>query len=234
VKSNWNDDPELTDSETADPIQEEIRLEVSRHHARMMLENEICEYSQWMPGDENNVADSLSRDDNVPDKLLAHLLRKNYPEQVPADLTIVQLPSEIVSWLTSLLQRLPVRTQSLEKHMRTKIGLGVAGADTSTLLESSKTISSTSSTTLNGSGSSEPSPQPSGMDDFLGHLMKPWLTAQSKIPSHLWCRPSETTNEKTPPETNQAKLADFYNSNSKPTRTRTLPKGSRKPCPAAF
>ena len=62
VKSNWNDDPELTGSETVDPIQEEIRLEVSRHHARMMLENEICEYSQWMPGDENNVADSLSRE----------------------------------------------------------------------------------------------------------------------------------------------------------------------------
>ena len=47
VKSNWNDDPELTDSETANPIQEEIRLEVSCHHAKMMLENEICEYSQW-------------------------------------------------------------------------------------------------------------------------------------------------------------------------------------------
>jgi hypothetical protein len=98
--SNFNGDPELTDEELKDDsIQQEVRREVCRLHATMMLEAEVCEYSQWFEGEANNVADSLSRDDNVPDETLTNLLKHHFPEQVPDNFQIVPLPNAIVSWL---------------------------------------------------------------------------------------------------------------------------------------
>ena len=88
------------------------------------MEHEIKNYSQWFPGEVNDVSDALSRGDDRSDDELTTILRTFVPSQVPVHFEIVQLPSEISSWLTSLLQRLPVKEQLLEKHTRTKIGRG--------------------------------------------------------------------------------------------------------------
>ena len=88
-----------------------IRQEVAREHAMRLLENQIKDYSQWFPGDQNDVSDALSRDDDRDDEELTRVLRTFVPSQLPGHFEIVPLPNEISSWLISLLQRLPVKEQ---------------------------------------------------------------------------------------------------------------------------
>jgi hypothetical protein len=234
VKSNFNDDPELSNEDWRDKIQSEVRAEVCRKHAEMMLENNLCEYSQWLEGESNNVADSLSRDDNVPDKELTHLLKITFPEQVPRHLEIVPLPKEIDSWLTCLLQKLPVRTQSQEKHTRTKIGLSYDGRSTQSQLESTTTSSWTASRSLRGANSLEHSHTHCERGDFLEKMLSPWQEAQSQIPFHLWLRPSGITADPTQHWTRTAGLDEFYNSNTEHTKTRIQHRNNKKPSPSAF
>ena len=75
-KSNFSEEIE-------EPIQATVRLEITRHHAMLMLENEIKDYSQWFKGKENEVADAFSRDDNRSDKDLTNILCSHVPEQMP-------------------------------------------------------------------------------------------------------------------------------------------------------
>ncbi len=47
-----------------EPIEATIRLEGARHHATNYLLEGIQEYSQWIRGADNNIADALSRNDD--------------------------------------------------------------------------------------------------------------------------------------------------------------------------
>jgi hypothetical protein len=233
-KTNFCGDPDLADCNPNElPIQATIREQVCRFQATLIMEAGLCEYSQWIQGTSNPIADSFSRDHNVPDQTLTKLLHEHYPDQVPESLTLVPLPNEISSWLISVLQTLPVRTQSQEKHTRTMIGRGYDGNLTSTPLDSSTTTSSTASTERSGSDWWVPSCKPSDKADFLGHLMKPWLEQQSTTPFHLLFRPSGTTIDQTQHSTRTESLADFYNSKNGPMPTRIPPPSNKKPSPAS-
>ena len=39
-----------------------VKLQAARKAASILMEKEACVYSQWVPGDENDITDSLSRD----------------------------------------------------------------------------------------------------------------------------------------------------------------------------
>ena len=110
-----------------DPVQAEVRIEVCRKDAKRNLEFQLKDYSQWFPGDENEVADALSRDDDRTDQELTFLLHKFCPSQMPKHFKIVPLPAEISSFLISVLQKLPVKKQLQERHTVTKIGRGPDG-----------------------------------------------------------------------------------------------------------
>jgi hypothetical protein len=88
---------------------------------------------------DDDVSDALLRDDDRSDKELTHLLYSLVSEQMPEHFNIVPLPSKIVSWLTSQLQRLPAKEQLSKKRKRTKIGRGGDGSSTATPLESPPT-----------------------------------------------------------------------------------------------
>ncbi len=103
---------------------------MARHHASQYLTKGIREYSQWFPGVENQVADALSRDDDRSDEKLTKILRSHCPSQVPQHFEIVPLPSEIISWLTSLLRRLRQKLELAEAHTRTMLGRGPATPST--------------------------------------------------------------------------------------------------------
>ena len=89
----------------------------------------------------NTVSDALTRDDDRTDDELTKILYLYAPEQMPERFKIVPLPNEIVLWLTSLLQRLPVKEQLREKHSRTKLGRGADGQNIVDLSASMKTFS---------------------------------------------------------------------------------------------
>jgi hypothetical protein len=232
-KSNFNSDPELDPTAPDHNIQAAVREEVCRKHATLLLESELCEFANWIPGEANPVSDSFSRDDNVPDSDLTKLLCEKYPKQVPADLKIVPLPKEISSWLTSALRKLPVRTQSQERHTRTTIGRGYDGALGLSQSASLTTTSSTTSPDHKESDSSAALPQLSDKEGFLRVLMRPWLQEQSKMPLAHWYRPSGTMIESILQETRTEKLVDFYNSKKEHTQTKTHLQSNKRPCPAA-
>jgi len=226
-KTNFS---ELCDEEEI--IQAQVRQQVAREHARRFLDKEVKDYSQWFPGDDNGVSDALSRDDDRDDEELTHVLRTFVPSQLPDHFEIVPLPSEISSWLTSLLQKLPVRTQLREKHKRSKLGRGHDGNNTMPPSESEMTTTSNRSQEISASNSWERSPWLCEEDDFHRSFMTPWLKAQSEIPFHLWCRPSGRMDVPTLQKTKMANLADFYHTYSERSETLTPPQYNKKPCPS--
>ena len=220
-KTNFKEDGE-------DPIQATVRIEVARGHAKRLMDAQVKDYSQWFPGKENDVSDSLSRDDDRDDDELTKILRSSVPSQVPKHFKIVQLPKEISSWLISLLQKLPVKEQLRERHTRTKLGRGGDGKLTVTPLESSKMSSSTISRNPKGSNSWEPSPWLCVEDDFQDQLMTPWLKAQSEVPFHMWHRPSEKMTGQIQQETKTVSLEDFYHANTGRSETTIQTRSNKK------
>ncbi len=92
-------------------------------------------YSQWFAGERNQVSDALSHDDDRSNKELTNMIKSFCPSQVPSHFEILQLPKEIILWLTALLLKLPVSMQLSKVHMRSKIGRGDGGKNTSVQLE---------------------------------------------------------------------------------------------------
>ena len=54
-------------------------------------------YTQWFPGKDNLVADSLFRDLHLPSNVLTNLLSSLIPEQLPSQFRISLLPKELDS-----------------------------------------------------------------------------------------------------------------------------------------
>jgi hypothetical protein len=195
-KSNFDEDPGGLEGEDAEVarVNAEVRNEVCREDALTMMENEIGDYAQWFPGKKNVVADALSWDDDRTDSELTSIFTTFCSDQLQSHFKIVQPPNKIVSWLTSVLQKLPVREQLREEHTRTKLGRGTDGANTQKCADS-RTISTLTITANDTSGSEclEALPKPCGREDSLVHHMRPWLRQHSKMPSHMWLRPLGTT-----------------------------------------
>lgn len=226
-KTNFSMLPEEVDCQV-DPVEASSRIAVARKFAELCMDANICHYSQWFPGKENDVSDALSRDNDRSDEELTNILYSHVPEQMPQHFEIVPLPTEIVSWLTSLLSNLPVKTQLQERHTRTKLGRGRDGLSTQDQSESHKTSSSTVLPSPKESKSWEPLPWLCAKGDFQAELMIPWLKRQSAIPSHLYHRPSGRTNVPTPQETMMDSLEGFYRGYSEPLRTKIQRKNNRK------
>ena len=165
------------------------KLKFSSRHATLFLEASIKEYSQWFPGKENNVADTLSCDFNCSACELTKILRKTCPSQLPKHFQIAPLPIEISSWLTALLLKLPVQEQLQEAHTRTMLGCGTVSPSMLEVSESATTPSSTPLHELNKTRSLEHLPWLSGKDAFCQQLMTNWLWEQSEIPSQIFLQP---------------------------------------------
>ena len=85
------------------------------------------------------VSDALSRDDDRSDQELTNIFKLFCSSQIPSHFKIVPLPAEIVSFLTSVLLKLPEKMQLQEKHTRTKLGCGLDGSSISNQSASKKT-----------------------------------------------------------------------------------------------
>jgi hypothetical protein len=147
-------------------IQASVRIEAAWKFATLMMEFGIKSYSQWFKGIVNEVADALSRDDDRSDKELTHVVNTFCPSQVPSHFEIRQLPSEIISWLTALLLKLPANEQYKDAHTRSKIGRGNDGESTWDQSGSRTMTSSTTSPENIDTHSSEHLPRLSEKPDF--------------------------------------------------------------------
>ncbi len=159
--------------ENADPVQSRVRINIARHHTTLFFEAGIKEYSQWFPGWENNVVNALLRDFDCSFNEPTKILRESRPSQLPQRFQIVPLPNKISSWVTSLLQRLPMKEQLRETGTRAVLGHGADSPSTTEPSASAKTSSLTPSQDLNETRSLAPLPWLSGKDGFLQQLMTP-------------------------------------------------------------
>jgi hypothetical protein len=199
-----------------DQVQIDTRIEVARKFALDFTIHGIKSYSQWFPGKENIVADALSRDDDRSDDELTSILYCLAPHQMPNHFEIVPLPNEIVSWLTSLLSKLPVKEQYRETHTRSSLGRGVDGLNIAHQLDL-PIPTLTDSTNISASSSWEPLPWLCAKDDSRVS-MEHWLKAQSAVPSQMWFRPSGRMDGPIQPKTRIWSLDGFYTDCSEPSR----------------
>jgi hypothetical protein len=107
----------LRKSNFANKLDEFIQLSTTRKLADIILSSEVNLYSQWFPGDENIIADSLSRDFHLSDSHLSNLLSSHFLDQAPFGLRILPVPPDIVSWLSCLLLSKPQKEQWSKEPM---------------------------------------------------------------------------------------------------------------------
>jgi hypothetical protein len=99
----------LRKSNFVDELSMQVQLTMARQLANLALDHDCCLYSQWFTGEFNTVADCLSRDFHSNDSSLTLLLKSCVPHQIPFGFSLYPLPTEIVSWLTCLLQKQPFK-----------------------------------------------------------------------------------------------------------------------------
>ena len=203
------------------------KLTISRSHAIRLLENECCDYSQWFPGEDNELSDSLSRDFHLSESQLTNLYFSKIPEQTPTNLKISPLPKEIESFLSSMLHRLPEQTQQQERHKISSLARGVDGKNFSGN-SVSKTASSPNSPTERKQSSSQHLHSQLETETFQNRMANPWFAQQSDQPWTTYLRPSETLTSQTQDLTATKSLAEFYNNSGKATKMRIQQRDMKK------
>ena len=102
---------------------------IARKLAKILLESNSNIVSQHTPGNSNIIADSLSRDFHLPEKKLTFILQSLYPKQMLKPLRILELPSEITSWLSSLRASLTKPLGTPARQDRSNTGTLFGGED---------------------------------------------------------------------------------------------------------
>jgi hypothetical protein len=210
-----------------DDSDQEIQMLIARKMAEIANAASIVLYSQWLPGKENIVSDCLSRDHNMSDSDLVHMLRLFIPEQIAEAFTINQLPNEIVSFICSLVQNKPETMPSPKVQPKMPSDPGTDGSHSVNKSEL-QTHYLSSLQSQNGTDSlapfvkpcaREPSQQDVSRNSSTGHAEPPWTT---------WHRPSELWTDPTPDAMTPGTLHSFYKDNTADIETQIPVKCSKK------
>jgi hypothetical protein len=203
-KSNFDDDKQ--------PIQ----LEIARAMATLVMDGGFALFSQWFPGSENDVADSLSRDTDLPCDQLTHLLSSSVPTQVPPGFNICPLPPKLCSQLETWLLKQPKSTLSPSQPVRSKLRTGPTTSSSYTTSSSTPTPSSPSSSPGSSIASWVPSLPPTVAGASVpppSHPLGPQSAPnQFEPPWTQWLRPSGITTISAPSTTpSPHSSSSFYN-----------------------
>ena len=207
-----------------------VKQEVSRKLATLIIDANAMLYTQWFAGKENVCADSLSRDGMYFDSPLTHenFLKSYFPQQTPVTLQIKPVPKNIICFVSSILQQLPVKQQRLTAPKISEPLHGVTGILSCTQSDLAKPSTLKAWINFKRTSSSqhflkqyEKVPPPSD-------LKTSWLKEQSMPPSHMWHRPSGQTTGMTPDWTLMAKHAIYSKSNIEATKIRTKGEKSKR------
>jgi len=200
-----------------DPCSHPINNEIARANAENLLKHNACCYPQHLPGASNDIAHSLSRDFHLSNEQLIALFNHTKPPYFPIkQMRIIELPTEITSWIASLAQ---LRTNKRElKWERTPSTLargviGWSGSSTSEqmipIFNPSHNPKEYASSVLSSTHCDEETSTPPGT------VLK---GKPRKRPSIMWRRPSCQVVGKTPGLTNQGTRASSSPANYKATR----------------
>ena len=196
------------------------KLQVARLLARISLKHKACLYSQWFPGKDNALADSLSRDHHLSPHELTSLVSRKIPQQLPRHFRIVPIPREVGSWICSLLAKMPEQKDRHKPQRMSDIAAGTDGTDYCRKSIYPTTHSSPPSPTnpikppssaLSHKQFAKPrTPPPTSTD---------WPKGQSEPPSTTWHRPSGLVTNRTHASTPRDAWLSFCRRNSKGIKT---------------
>jgi hypothetical protein len=184
----------------------------------LLEQHTLAHYSQWFPGKDNNVADSLSRDFHLLDACLAALCSHMAPSQMPTTFKIFPLPPELVSTVGKWLRLQPKMEQLRETPTRSAMSTGANGKIFLQQLNSLTTPSSSVSTPTTKRASSVASPPPSAKT-VLNYSPSPvplemlYKKVPSRPPSTLWHQPIGQTNCRLPATTPPDASTTFWDAN---------------------
>ena len=184
-----------SDEESHDWI---AKQRVARKLASLVLTSGTVLYSQWLEGDMNIVADSLSRDGYILSPVThKNLLTSLVPSQLPPNFQVLPVPGEINSFISSILQQLPVRQQRWKAPKPSKLVLGINGSVSCSVLNGQSHFTWTGCPSSSAIISCLPLHKQCEKAPSLLDLVSLWK-AQSMPPSHMWLRPSNQTRGLTP------------------------------------
>ena len=208
-----------------------IHLEVSRWLSSCLLDIGACSYSQWIPGEENVIADSLSRDHHLEDITLTNMLHLFASPQMPPNFHISPLPDEINSNIILWLQKGRAPADYRLTPKRSTLAPLLAGRSSSSPSVLLATPSSTDFSLPSAHALLGPLPMPFVQPSTVATETTRWQRQQSVIPSQHYQRPLPRTTETTQSSTLRARLIEFYNSSSTATETTTRHPSASVPSP---
>ena len=195
-----------------------VKQDVARKVASLVLHAEAVLYRQWFKGEDNVVADSLSRDcyflsPQAHERFLSHTV----PSQLPQAFRILPVPDEISSFVSSILERLPVQQLRCKPQKPSDLARSEIGALSSIASTWKRPSTSTNFPNFSETSSWPPSPKPSEKHPSLQAIERIWWREQSMPPSHMWHRPSGQTTGRTPDWTQTVRLASLSTNSCEPT-----------------
>jgi hypothetical protein len=160
----------------------------ARKYADILLKADCCLYSQHIAGVRNNVADALSRKNELSDSSLTEFICTTYPSQVSTSFQIKQLPQEISSWLTSWLLKCKETTASQRIQKIKKLEFGSDGKNMPDSLSTNTTSGCATLPFQKEQLSWEPLQLQSDDANFLDQTKRIWQQEQCKRPWQNWVR----------------------------------------------
>jgi hypothetical protein len=218
----------LHKSNFCDSVDEVVQLCTACKLASIIIDSDSCLYSQWFQGDENIIADALSRDFHLTDSELTFLILHSLPNQAPIGFKILEVPTEIYSWLTCLLCSQPLTQQWSQEPRRSKLWRGQGIPHTSNQLESQMIPTLNNSTNPRNTEYSEPLQLPSDQIVSTQERETQSNLITASPPSIAWHRPTEWLDMKTQPLTPMENLHSFYRDNLDISPTQTNPQPNKQ------
>jgi len=173
---------------SVDPAKNLPLFLAARTFAQIILTNNICIYSQHIPGISNKIADALSRRFDLNDDQLTSLINSSIHLQVQSSFKLCPIHPVINSWMTCWLRKCS-GTRELHKTQKTKRvecgedGLNIQIPSDSAMISGWKDYAQNIEFTL-----LEALQPPSDEENFLVQTRKAWLLQQSKRPWQNWVR----------------------------------------------
>ena len=128
-----------------DPDNSAVQNEIARTMADNLIKRKACNYSQHIKGEENVIADSLSRDTHLPIDSLREIFTNSLTHPLkPENIQISPLSNPTTSWIGSLAQLQHKKRELLWQHTPSTIGAGKFGPSSSPKSLPTTTTSATS------------------------------------------------------------------------------------------
>jgi hypothetical protein len=214
--------------------QRPVHLKVARRLGTLQLEAKIQLVNEWIAGDENTIADSLSRDTHLPSDVHVALLTAHFPSQMPVGFRLTPLPAAITSWVSSILRSLPEPSDACPRLTRSAIvsgrdGLPIWPLSTAATTHSSRNSTGTTSLPLLNRLSSEALHKLFDPVNCSDAERKAWLVQRCEVTWTHWYKPSGIIARKIPRSTPTADFHRFYRGKSPVTKAWTPGPTDKRP-----